>query len=43
MSTANEELQSFLLDNVVAKDRQLEVAIVFADSMLDELRITVAD
>jgi hypothetical protein len=41
MATANEDIEMFVQGNVMAEGRRLEVAILFAESMLHELGVAV--
>ena len=43
MASPGEEVVAFLHDNGGARGRELEVAIVYAALMVDELRASVAD
>ena len=43
MATAGENIETFLSRNEMAEGRRLEVAILFAESMLHELGAAVAE
>ena len=42
MTTPADDIEAFLKNHAATQGRRLEVAIVYADSMLRELRVAVA-